>query len=202
MPNKLTCFKAYDIRGQLGTQIDENIAYKIARAFGETLKPEVVVVGGDARETSEALKLAAAEGLRDAGVDVIDIGMAGTEEIYFAVSHLGTGGGIEVTASHNPIDYNGMKIVREDSKPVSGDTGLFDIQAVAEAADWAGADPSKRGSYQQQSLLSEYVEHLLGYIDSNNIKPLKLVVNSGNGAAGHVVDELELQFAKQGIPVE
>lgn len=202
MPNKLTCFKAYDIRGQLGTQIDENITYNIARAFGETLKPEVVVVGGDARETSEALKLAAAEGLRDAGVDVIDIGMAGTEEIYFAVSHLGIDGGIEVTASHNPIDYNGMKLVREDSKPVSADTGLFDIKAVAEAADWAETTPSKRGSYQQQTLLSEYVAHLLGYINSKNIKPLKLVVNSGNGAAGHVVDELELQFAKHGIPIE
>jgi phosphomannomutase len=202
MPNKLTCFKAYDIRGQLGTQIDENITYKIARAFGETLKPKVVVVGGDARETSEALKLAAAEGLRDAGVDVIDIGMVGTEEIYFAVSHLGIDGGIEVTASHNPIDYNGMKLVREDSKPVSGDTGLFDIKAVAEEADWAEVDPSKRGSYQQQTLLSAYVAHLLGYINSKNIKPLKLVVNSGNGAAGHVVDELELQFAKQGIPIE
>ncbi len=202
MPNKLTCFKAYDIRGQLGTQIDEKITYNIARAFGETLKPKVVVVGGDARETSEALKLAAAEGLRDAGVDVIDIGMAGTEEIYFAVSHLGTDGGIEVTASHNPIDYNGMKLVRENSKPVSGDTGLFDIRAVAEAAGWAEVDSSKRGNYQQQTLLSEYVEHLLGYINSKNIKPLKLVVNSGNGAAGHVVDELELQFAKQGIPIE
>jgi len=202
MPKKLTCFKAYDIRGQLGTQIDEEVVYNIARAFGETLKPKDIVVGGDARETSEALKLAASNGLRDAGVDVIDIGMVGTEEIYFATSHLATDGGIEVTASHNPIDYNGMKLVREGSRPISGDTGLFDIQAVAEQADWGGVDLAKRGSYKQVSILKDYVSHLLGYIQHENIKPLKLVVNSGNGAAGHVVDELERQFAAHQIPIE
>jgi len=202
MPNKLTCFKAYDIRGQLGTQLDETIVYNIARAFGETLKPKNIVVGGDARETSEALKLSAAKGLQDAGVDVLDIGMVGTEEVYFATSHLKTDGGIEVTASHNPIDYNGMKLVREGSKPISGDTGLFDIKAIAEAADWAEVDTNQRGAYKQLSILSEYVAHLLTYINIDNIKPLKLVVNSGNGAAGHVVDELESQFAEHNIPIE
>ena len=202
MPNKLTCFKAYDIRGQLGTQLDETIVYNIARAFGETLKPKVIVVGGDARETSESLKLAAANGLRDAGVDVLDIGMVGTEEIYFATSHLGTDGGIEVTASHNPIDYNGMKLVREGSRPISGDTGLFDIKAAAEVANWADVDPANRGSYTETSILIDYVQHLLGYINSQNIKPLKLVVNSGNGAAGHVIDELEVQFKALSIPIE
>jgi len=202
MHKKLTCFKAYDIRGQLGTQLDEEVVYNIARAFGETLRPKVIVVGGDARETSEALKLAAAEGLRDAGVDVLDIGMVGTEEIYFATSHLATDGGIEVTASHNPIDYNGMKLVREGSRPISGDTGLFDIQAAAEEASWADVDLTKRGSYKKVSILTDYVRHLLGYINHKNIKPLKLVVNSGNGAAGHVVDELEAQFAAQEISIE
>jgi len=202
MPNKLTCFKAYDIRGQLGTQLDETIVYNIARAFGETLKPKVIVVGGDARETSESLKLAAANGLRDAGVDVLDIGMVGTEEIYFATSHLETDGGIEVTASHNPIDYNGMKLVREGSRPISGDTGLFDIKAAAEVANWADVDPANRGSYTETSILIDYVQHLLGYINSQNIKPLKLVVNSGNGAAGHVIDELEVQFKALSIPIE
>jgi len=202
MPKKLTCFKAYDIRGQLGTQLDEEVVYNIARAFGETLRPKVIVVGGDARETSEALKLAAAEGLMDAGVDVLDIGMVGTEEIYFATSHLVTDGGIEVTASHNPIDYNGMKLVREGSRPISGDTGLFDIQAAAEEANWADVDLTKRGSYKKVSILTDYVMHLMGYINHENIKPIKLVVNSGNGAAGHVVDELEAQFSAQGIPIE
>ncbi|MFT6266511.1 MAG: phosphomannomutase [Oleiphilaceae bacterium] len=202
MSKELTCFKAYDIRGQLGTQLNETIVYNIARAFGETLKPKVIVVGGDARETSESLKLAAAKGLRDAGVDVLDIGMVGTEEIYFATSHLGTDGGIEVTASHNPIDYNGMKLVREGSRPISGDTGLFDIKAAAEAENWSDVDSAKRGSYTEVSILADYVQHLLTYINPKQIKPLKLVVNSGNGAAGHVIDELEIQFKAYGIPIE
>lgn len=128
----LTCFKAYDIRGQLGDELNTDIAYRIGRAFGEFLKPTSVVVGGDVRLTSEALKLALADGLLDCGCDVIDIGMTGTEEIYYATKHLGVDGGIEVTASHNPMDYNGMKLVREDAKPISGDTGLRDIQCLAE----------------------------------------------------------------------
>ena len=202
MTRKLSCFKAYDIRGQLGTQLSEEIAYDIARAYGEFLKPKSVVVGGDARETSEALKLAAANGLRDAGVDVVDIGMVGTEEVYFATSYLKVDGGIEVTASHNPIDYNGMKLVREGSRPISGDTGLFDIQKLAEKADWASVDDTLRGSYTHRSVLKEYVQHLLGYINPAYIKPLKLVVNSGNGAAGHVIDELEAQFKVLSLPIE
>ena len=116
---KLTCFKAYDIRGQLGTELDEDIAYRIGRAYAEFLKPKNVVLGGDVRLTSESLKKALGEGIRDAGSDVIDIGMVGTEQVYFATSHLNAGGGIEVTASHNPIDYNGMKPIREGSRPVS-----------------------------------------------------------------------------------
>tara|TARA_R110001592_G_scaffold138511_8_gene357845 strand:- start:20744 stop:22153 length:1410 start_codon:yes stop_codon:yes gene_type:complete len=202
MPKKLTCFKAYDIRGQLGTQLDEEIAYDIGRAYGESLKPKTVVVGGDVRETSEALKHAAANGLRDAGVNVIDIGMVGTEEIYFATSFLQASGGIEVTASHNPIDYNGMKLVREGSRPISGDTGLFEIQRVAELADWATCKDSGRGRYTQHSILDDYVAHLLTYIDTKNITPLKLVVNSGNGAAGHVIDALERRFDALSAPIE
>ncbi|MDI8736258.1 hypothetical protein MJM30_24330, partial [Salmonella enterica subsp. enterica serovar Lubbock] len=109
--NNLTCFKAYDIRGRLGEELNEDIAWRIGRAYGEYLKPKTIVLGGDVRLTSEALKLALAKGLQDAGVDVLDIGMSGTEEIYFATFHLGVDGGIEVTASHNPMDYNGMKLV-------------------------------------------------------------------------------------------
>ena len=130
--SELTCFKAYDIRGQLGTELDEDIAYRIGRANAEFLKPKNVVLGGDVRLTSESLKLALSNGIRDAGSDVIDIGMVGTEQVYFATSHLKAGGGIEVTASHNPIDYNGMKPIRENSKPISSDTGLLEIKKLAE----------------------------------------------------------------------
>ncbi|EWH08655.1 phosphomannomutase [Catenovulum agarivorans DS-2] len=198
--DKLTCFKAYDIRGKLGEQLDEDIAYRIGRAYGEILKPKQVAVGGDVRETSESLKNAVAKGLTDAGVDVLDIGMVGTEEIYFATFHLNLDGAIEVTASHNPIDYNGMKLVKGGSQPISGDTGLFDIQAMAEANKFP--EVSNKGAINKINILDDYVEHLLGYIDIANIKPLKLVVNSGNGAAGHVIDKLEQVFNNKHVPID
>ena len=197
---KLTCFKAYDIRGQLGSELNIDVAYRIGRSFGLHSKPKTVVVGGDIRLTSEELKYALADGLMDSGVDVIDIGMTGTEEIYFATKFLGVDGGVEVTASHNPMDYNGMKLVREDAKPISGDTGLRDIQLLAEKNDFPKV--GKRGSLTQQSNLMEYVDHLMTYIRPENIIPMKLVVNSGNGAAGHVIDELEKRFNALNIPVE
>ncbi|WP_145490263.1 phosphomannomutase CpsG [Yersinia rohdei] len=199
----LTCFKAYDIRGQLGSELNEDIAYRIGRAFGEYLKPKTIVVGGDVRLTSESLKMALAEGLMDAGSDVLDIGLSGTEEIYFATFHLGVDGGIEVTASHNPMDYNGMKLVRENAKPISGDTGLRDIQRLAEENDFAAPDQSKKGSYKKISILNEYIDHLMGYIDFKNFtRPLKLAINSGNGAAGHVIDEIEKRFKAAQLPIE
>ncbi|HHL2561320.1 TPA: phosphomannomutase CpsG [Yersinia enterocolitica] len=201
--NTLTCFKAYDIRGQLGSELNEDIAYRIGRAFGEYLKPKKIVVGGDVRLTSEPLKMALAEGLMDAGSDVLDIGLSGTEEIYFATFHLGVDGGIEVTASHNPMNYNGMKLVREDARPISGDTGLRDIQRLAEENNFTASDQSKRGSYKKISILNEYVDHLMGYIDFKNFtRPLKLVINSGNGAAGHVIDEIEKRFTAANLPIE
>lgn len=198
----LTCFKAYDIRGELGTELNEDIAYRIGRAYGEFVRPKTIVVGGDVRLTSESLKLALANGLRDAGTDVLDIGMSGTEEIYFATFHLGIDGGIEVTASHNPMNYNGMKLVREGARPVSGDTGLRDVQRLAETNDFAPVEEGKRGSYKQISVLDAYVDHLMGYIDlSNFTKPMKLVINSGNGAAGHIIDEIEKRFKQANAPV-
>ncbi len=138
----------------------------------------------------------------DAGVDVLDIGMSGTEEIYFATFHLGVDGGIEVTASHNPMDYNGMKLVREGARPISGDTGLRDVQRLAEANDFPPVDETKRGRYQQINLRDAYVDHLFGYINVKNLTPLKLVINSGNGAAGPVVDAIEARFNALGAPVE
>ena len=199
---ELTCFKAYDIRGQLGAELNEEIAYRIGRAYAEFLKPKSIVLGGDVRLTSEALKAALSEGIRDSGSDVIDIGMVGTEEVYFATSHLNADGGIEVTASHNPIDHNGMKPVREGSRPISADTGLLDIKRLAEENQFAPVDQENRGNYKQVSVLEPYLDHLLGYIDAAKIKPLKLVMNAGNGAAGHVVDAIEQRFADLNLPVE
>lgn len=200
--SKLTCFKAYDIRGKLGEELNEDIAYRIGRAYGEFLKPKTIVVGGDVRLTSESLKLALADGLMDAGTDVLDIGLSGTEEIYFATFHLGVDGGIEVTASHNPMDYNGMKLVRENAKPISGDTGLRDVQRLAEENNFAPVDVQLRGSYKKISILDAYVDHLMGYIDfANFTRPMKLVVNSGNGAAGHVIDAIEERFVAANVPV-
>lgn len=202
---KLTCFKAYDIRGQLGSELDNDIAYRIGRAYGQFLKSEnadekTVVVGGDVRLTSEELKLSLANGLMDAGVHVLDIGLSGTEEIYFATFHLGVDGGVEVTASHNPMDYNGMKLVREGARPISGDTGLRDIQTLAENNDFI--DVAVKGTYKHINVLKEYTDHLMEYITPANIKPMKLVINSGNGAAGHVIDALEERFQALNIPLE
>ena len=202
---KLTCFKAYDIRGQLGEELNNDIAYRIGRAYGQFLKSDSegeksIVVGGDVRLTSEELKLALSDGLMDAGVNVLDIGLSGTEEIYFATFHLGVDGGVEVTASHNPMDYNGMKLVREGAKPISGDTGLRDIQTLAEENVFV--DVQEKGTYKKIDILSDYTDHLMGYINPDNIKPMKLVINSGNGAAGHVIDSLEERFKALNIPLE
>ena len=197
----LTCFKAYDIRGQLGTQLTTEIAYRIARGYAEWLKPRTVVLGGDIRETSPELKLALCEGLRDAGVEVLDLGMVGTEEVYFATWHLGVDGGIEVTASHNPIDYNGFKLVRENAQPISQDTGLEEIRWAAELSDFS-AVAAEPGAYRQISTRQAYIEHLLTYIDTAALTPLKLVVNAGNGSAGPVLDAIETVFKARGVPVE
>jgi len=196
----LSCFNAYDIRGQLGAELNEDIAYRIGRAYAQYLNSKRIVIGGDMRLSTEGLKQAMAKGLQDAGCDVIDLGITGTEEVYFAAFHLDVDGGIEVTGSHNPIDFNGMKLVSRGAQPISGDTGLKDIQALAEADNFAPV--GKRGSLARQSCQDAYIEHLLGYISPADLQPLKLVVNAGNGAAGHVIDALEQRFKALGAPVE
>ena len=188
---KINGFKAYDIRGKLGEDLTPETVYRIGRAYARWLKPETVVVGGDIRTSSAALKSALANGLRDEGVDVLDIGLCGTEEIYFATDHLKVGGGIMVTASHNPIDYNGMKLVREGSRPISGDTGLMDIKKIAEEGDFPAVHNEARGTYRRISCSDAYIDHLLSYVDSSKLKPLKIVVNAGNGTAGPVLDAME-----------
>jgi phosphomannomutase len=196
----LTCFKAYDIRGRLGTELNEDITYRIGRAYGQIYQPKSIAVGCDMRLTSPALKQALATGLMDAGVNVIDLGMTGTEEVYFAAFHLDVQGGIEVTASHNPMDYNGLKLVREKAYPISADSGLKEIKALAESG--AFTEVAVRGNLTQQCILNDFTQHLLGYVTLQQLKPLKLVVNAGNGAAGHVIDALETQFKLAGVAVE
>ncbi|REL37065.1 phosphomannomutase CpsG [Thalassotalea euphylliae] len=196
----LTCFKAYDIRGKLGDELNEDVAYRVGRAFAQHLAAHSVVIGGDVRLSTESLKAALAEGLMDGGADVIDIGLCGTEHIYFATSHLNCDGGICVTASHNPIDYNGMKLVRSESKPISGDSGLFDIKELAEANKFE--KPERRGTKRDLNIEAAFTEHLMTYIDSGQLSSLKIVVNAGNGAAGPTLDFIEQYFRTHQIPIE
>ena len=199
MVSPIECFKAYDVRGRIPDQLNEDVARRIGRAYAQVINPGSVVVGHDIRLSSEAIKAALVDGLREQGVDVLDIGLCGTEEIYFATSHLGVGGGIAVTASHNPKDYNGMKFVRAGSQPISGDSGLKDIQQLAEQNVFTAAQTP--GSYQQVSTLEAYIAHLLSYVDVNALKPLKIVCNAGNGGAGRVIDALEASLPFEFIKV-
>jgi phosphomannomutase/phosphomannomutase/phosphoglucomutase len=185
----MNCFKAYDVRGRLPDDLNPEIARRIGRAYAAVIAPQRVVIGHDVRLSSPELAGALAAGLMEAGVDVLDIGLCGTEMIYFATSHLGVDGGIMVTASHNPPDWNGMKFVREGSKPISGDSGLEEIEALAEQGGFD--DRAPRGTLQTVDVHDAYIDHLRGYVDLAALKPLKLVVNAGNGGAGLVIDRLE-----------
>ena len=188
MTAPLTCFKAYDVRGRMPDQLNEAIAYRIGRAYADYVKPRRVAVGQDMRLSSPALAKALMNGLMAQGVDCYDIGLCGTEEIYFATFHEKLDGGIMVTASHNPPDYNGLKFVREDARPLSGDSGLPEIQALAEADRFVAAETP--GTTRSLEVRSAYVAHLLRFIDRGALKPLRLVVNACNGCAGPVVDAL------------
>ena len=189
MSESYTCFKAYDIRGRVPGELNEGIAYRIGRAFAQYLDAGRIVVGHDIRLTSPSLCDAVVEGIRDAGCDVVHIGECGTEEIYFATFDGGYDGGLVVTASHNPMDFNGMKFVREGSRPISGDDGLPEIKAIAEQGEFS--DAPCRGELSHSDDKSGYIKHLLSYIDIDSLSPLKIVVNAGNGGAGSVVDLLE-----------
>jgi phosphomannomutase len=186
---RLDSFKAYDVRGRIPDEINESLAYDIGRAFAAFVKPRRVAVGYDIRLSSPALAAAVRSGLRDCGSDVLDIGLWGTEGAYFATFAEKLDGGIMVTASHNPPDYNGMKFVREGARPISADTGLKEIRALIEG----GRLPPKAarpGSERPLDILGQYLEHLLGYVDIARLRPLKVVVNAGNGGAGLIVDAL------------
>jgi phosphomannomutase len=192
MPPKtqeLSCFKAYDIRGRVPSELNEDIAYRIGRAFVTFLNAATVVVGRDIRLSSPSLSKALIDGIIDQGADVLDIGVCGSEEVYFATTDLDADGGIIVTASHNPADYNGMKFVSKGSRPISGDNGLFKIRDMAQSADFAAATPP--GKTIKTSNINSYTEHLLSYINQNGLRQLKIVTNAGNGGAGKAIDALE-----------
>ena len=184
----LSCFKAYDIRGKVPEQLSAELAYDIAVAFAAELRPSTVVVGYDIRLESPEIAASVRLGLLDAGVDVIDIGLCGTEEVYFNTPHLNADGGIMVTASHNPKGYNGLKMVREGSRPISGDTGLKAIERRVETGDLPTA--SVKGTETTYFDKTPYVDHLLTYIRPETWSTMKVVFNAGNGSAGAVIEQL------------
>ena len=198
----LTCFKAYDIRGELGENLDAAIAYRIGRATAQHLDAKAMIIGRDARETSPELAEAVAQGAMDAGCDVLDVGLAGTEEMYWAVTEFKACAGIEVTASHNPINYNGMKIVKSGSRPLADAEDFQVIKQLAESEAWSA--PTLRG--QSHDLSTEarkaYVARVTGFCAILNLKPLKIVVNSGNGAAGPTFDAIAKDLTARGAPLD
>lgn len=196
----LTCFKAYDIRGKLGTNLDEAIAHRIGRAFVQSLNARRVVLGRDCRASSESLASAVAAALVDAGVEVLDLGLCGTEEVYFATAHLEACGGIEVTASHNPMDYNGMKLVKAGAAPLDPTTEVVAIRELAEIGQFM--QTARKGSIKAvPDVRQAYVERVLGFVDVDRLKPLKVLVNAGNGAAGPTFDAIANALAARGAPI-
>lgn len=191
--DRVSCFKAYDIRGRVPDELNESIAGAVAHAYATLFKPRKVVIGFDVRLSSQSLAHALASGFMSAGVEVVGIGMCGTENVYFATHYLeneGVDGGIMVTASHNPADYNGMKLVTKGAVPISGDSGLRELERLVARGDLSGTGDHGL-EIEHRDLMGPYVEHLLGYVDRDALKPLKIVVNAGNGCAGPVIDALE-----------
>jgi phosphomannomutase len=186
----LSAFKAYDIRGRIPDEINPDLVYKVGRAYAAFVKPKKVCVGRDIRLTSEEFAQALIRGLVDAGVDVVDIGICGTEGVYFATFHYELDGGVMVTASHNPADYNGLKLVREKSKPIGADTGLKDIAALIRG-DKLPPVAATKGRVEKLDTSKDYIAHLLSYVNARALKKLKVVVDPGNGGAGLTVDKLE-----------
>jgi phosphomannomutase len=187
----ITCFKAYDLRGRIPDELNDDVAYRVARGYAQFLRADAprIVVGRDIRLSSTGLRDAVCRGLSDSGADVLDVGICGTEGVYFATFDGGYDGGIMITASHNPSDYNGMKFVREQSKPISGDNGLQGIRGFAERGEFPA--PARAGMHRDLDITEAYVAHLLSYVDQSTLKPLKIVVNAGNGGAGPIIDRLE-----------
>ena len=192
-------FKAYDIRARVPDELDEDMAWRIGRAFSAMLEAKTVVVGRDMRLSSQGLAQALMRGLTEGGADVLDIGLCGTEEVYYSTFNENADGGIMVTASHNPRDYNGMKFVREQARPISADTGLFDIEAMVHANEFP--DSERRGEIRALDARPSYIDFLLQQIEPDKLKPLKIVANPGNGCAGLVIEQLEKRLPFEFIKV-
>ena len=195
MTIKISSFKAYDIRGQLPHEINSEIAYRVGNATAEYLSAKKMILGRDIRASSKELSESMASGLMDAGVDVIDIGECGTENVYYATGELKSCGGVMVTASHNPSDYNGFKIVSENAKPISSETGLLDIRKIAESDKRLISE--SRGNLEQRDLNQSYVKKVLSFIDPDSLSKLKVVMNPGNGGAG-----VYAEYISKNMPIE
>ncbi|MEX5728140.1 phosphomannomutase [Rhodovulum iodosum] len=201
----LTCFKAYDVRGRIGDNLDTDIARRIGAGFAHVMGARTegralrVVVGRDCRESSPELACAVMSGLRDQGAEVLDIGLAGTEEVYFATAHLGATGGIEITASHNPMDYNGMKLVGPGSRPIDPGSELAAIRAAAESDLEPLATP---GGYAPVDTRPAFAAHVCDFVEADKLKPMKILVNSGNGTAGPTFDAIAAELARRGAPLD
>lgn len=197
---EITCFKAYDVRGELGVNLDPDVAYRIGRAFAEARSAKRVVVGRDSRASSPELAAALISGLTDGGADVLDIGLAGTEEVYFHTGFHDTDGGIEVTASHNPINYNGMKIVGRGSAPLDPATELPPIVELASSGDFAPT--AKKGEVTDFShARADYARAMADFVDIDALKPMKILVNAGNGTAGPTFDAIAEELQRRGAPL-
>ncbi|QIE43960.1 phosphomannomutase (plasmid) [Rhodobacteraceae bacterium SC52] len=194
---RLTCFKAYDVRGRLGEELNAGICERIGRAFAQVMQPGTVVTGRDIRATSAELQAALIAGLTAGGADVIDIGLCGTEEVYFATDHYGAGGGLMVTASHNPIDYNGIKMVQAGARPISGPEGLDAIHDLAGANDFAPV--AAPGTQRREDPRPAYVDRVLSLVDPATFRPLTVLVNAGNGVAGPTFDAIAARL--EGSPL-
>ena len=182
-------FGAYDIRGIYPEDVNEELAYRIGRSFPGLFAAKKVAVGHDIRLSGPSIRDALVKGLTESGCDVVDIGECGTEMIYFTTAHLKLDGGIMITASHNPKEYNGMKFVRKESRPISSDTGLKELEKAVMEDEFT--ETAATGKVEKIDILEDYVEHILSYVDVKKLKPFKVVANTGNGAAGPIINALE-----------
>ena len=199
----LPCFKALDVRGRIPDQLNPDLARKIGQAYAQVVGARKVVVGYDIRLSSPEMAQALTAGLRQQGVDVIDVGLGGTEMVYFGAFHLeseGVEGGLMVTASHNPANYNGIKFVTKGARPISKDNGLLEIEQAVLQDSFQPQE--SEGRLERRDLMPDYIEHLLRYVDVARLKPLKIVTNPGHGGAGLVIDALEKHLPFEFVKIQ
>ena len=187
MGKYLPAFKAYDVRGKVPAELNADLAYRIGRGYADAVKAKTVCVGYDIRLSGPELCEALSKGLNDGGVDVVELGMVGTEMVYFATAKYGYDGGVMITASHNPKDYNGLKMVRAESRPISGDTGLDEIEERTHFQNW---ERTGAGTRTSQDVYADFVQHLLTVVSPSDLKPLKVLCDAGNGASGVALEAL------------